>query len=138
MSLVQARAIVPLAISAALLAACASGGGMYDQPYALFEPEARRPAADTRAAFVLKIDGVDQTINRADPVAPGMRQVVVSIPGAPGMSESVHATMSIDAKPCMRYYLAARRPSATSRDWSPFIAATEPIGECQKKFAGKY
>ncbi|MCG2591808.1 hypothetical protein LZ009_03350 [Ramlibacter sp. XY19] len=125
----------PLALVAALLAACASGGGgMYDKPYALFEPDQRSVPADTRAAFILKVDGEDRTINRSDPVTPGMRTVVVSVPGARGMSESKHETMTIDAKPCMRYYLAARRPTSTSSDWSPFIAGTEPIGECMKKF----
>jgi hypothetical protein len=127
-----------LPLSALLLAACASGGGgMYDQPYALFEPDARSVPADTRAAFILKVDGEDRTINRSDPVAPGMRNVVVSVPGARGMSESKQETVMIDAKPCMRYYLAARRPSSTSSDWSPFISGSEPIGECMKKFPPK-
>jgi hypothetical protein len=122
-------------ISVVLLAACAGGGGMYSQPYALFEPEARSPVADTRPAYVQKIDGVGQTINRSDPVTPGVREVVVSIPGSPGMGDSKLETITIDAKPCMRYLLAARRSSPTARDWSAFVASVEPIGECQKKFA---
>jgi len=127
-----------LSILALLLAGCASGGGgMYDQPYALIEADARSVPADTRAAFVLKVDDDDRTINRSDPVAPGMRKVLVSVPGARGMSESKHETIMVDAKPCMRYYLAARRSTATSSDWSPFIAGSEPIGECMKKFSPK-
>ena len=43
---------------------------------------------------------------------------------------------TLDAKPCMRYYLAARRSAPTARDWSVFVAAAEPIGECKKKFGG--
>jgi len=123
-----------LLAAAAVLAACASGGGMYDKPYALFEPEQRSVPADTRPAFVLKVDGSDRTINRSDPETPGVRQVTVSIPGARGMGDSRQDTLTIDAKPCMRYYLAARRPSVSSSDWSAFVAAAEPIGECVKKF----
>jgi hypothetical protein len=131
-----AQAIVPVAISAAVLAGCASGGGMYDQPYALFETERRSVPEDTRPAYVIKVDGENRTINQSDPEKPGMREVTVSVPGARGMSESIHQTISIDAKPCMRYYLAARRSSLTSSDWKVFINSTEPIGECKKKFGG--
>jgi hypothetical protein len=59
---------------------------------------------------------------------------MVSIPGARGMGDSRQETLTIDAKPCMRYYLAAKRPAASSSDWSAFVAAAEPIGECRKKF----
>jgi hypothetical protein len=132
------RHAVLLALSAALLAACATApGGMYAKPYALFEPERRMPAADTRSAFIMKIDGQQITINRSDPVAPGVREVEVSIPGPPGMSESDRDTLKVDAKPCTRYYFAAKRSSPTARDWRAFISAEEPIGECTRQFAGK-
>ena len=137
MSLAQSRALAPLALSAALLAACAGGGGMYDQPYALFAPDSRSVPADTRPAFVLKVDGDDRTINRSDPEKPGMRVVLVSIPGTRGMGDSSQDTITIDAKPCMRYYLAARRSAPTTSDWKAFVVGTEPIGECQRKFGAK-
>jgi hypothetical protein len=123
-----------LLAAAAVLAACASGGGMYDKPYALFEAEQRSVPGDTRPAFVLKVDGSDRTINQSDPETPGVRQVMVSIPGARGMGDSKHDTLTIDAKPCTRYYLAARQPTVSSSDWKAFVAASEPIGECVKKF----
>jgi len=133
MSLAQAR--ITMLAAASVLAACAGGaGGMYDKPYALFEADQRSVPADTRPAFVMKVDGEDRTINRSDPETPGMRKVEVSVPGARGMSESIRVTMTIDAKPCTRYYLAARRSTATSSDWTPFVTGTSPIGECLKKF----
>ena len=67
--------IVSIAVSAVLLGACASGGGMYSQPYALFEPAQRMPAEDQRPAFVLDIDGKNVAINTNDPVEPGKRTV---------------------------------------------------------------
>ena len=120
---------------ATLLSACASApGGMYSEPYALFEPEQRMPAQDTRPAFVMKIDGENVQINRSDPVKPGVRQVEVSIPGPPGMSKPDRDVLTIDAKPCTRYYIAAKRPSMTDTDWKAFVSSVETIGECKKKF----
>jgi hypothetical protein len=84
----------------------------------------------------MKIDGVNTTLGRNDPVKPGTRSVEVSIPGPAGMSNPDRDALTIDAKPCTRYYLAAKRSSPTARDWKAFVSATEPIGECVKKFPG--
>jgi hypothetical protein len=133
------RHVPTAALGVAVLAACAGGGGMYSQPYALFEPEQRSLVEDTlRPAFVLKIDDENRAINDTNlPVTPGLRKVVVSIPGPPGMSSPLQETITIDAKPCTRYYLGARRTAPGARDWSAVITNMEPIGECQKKFASK-
>lgn len=122
-----------------LMAICAASGtvdaaGAYSQPYALFEPQAQMEVADTRPAFILKVDGRDVAIDTAEPVAPGKHELVVSIPGTTRMSNPTRATLTIDAKPCTRYYLAARRSSPTARDWSAFVGGSEPIGECVRRF----
>ena len=124
----------PLAASAALLGACAAGGGMYSQPYAQFAAEQRSPTQDTRPAYVLKVDDTNFTINSTDPVPPGRHTLELSIPGPPGMGDSDRDTMVVDLKPCTLYYFAARRSSPTARDWKAFVAASEPIGECVKRF----
>lgn len=113
---------------------CAAAGGMYASPYALFEPERRSAVQDTRPAFVMKIDGKTVSIDRSDPVPPGAHTVELSIPGPPGMGQSDRDTVAIEAKACTRYYFAARRSSPTARDWKAFVAATEPISECQRRF----
>lgn len=123
-----------LVVAGALVAGDAIGASLYGQPYALFEPERRSATADTQPAFIMKVDGRNMSIDRNDPVAPGERVVEVSIPGPRGMSNPDRDTLTIDAKPCTRYYLAARRSSRTARDWSAFVSAAEPIGECVKKF----
>lgn len=125
--------------AALLIAICTASGplagaGAYSQPYALFEPQAQMEVADTRPAFILKVDGRDVAIDTAEPVAPGKHEVVVSIPGTTRMSNPTRATLTIDAKPCTRYYLAARRSSPTARDWSAFVVGSEPIGECVRRF----
>ena len=135
MKSVPIRAACGLAAVAILASGCA-GSGMYSEPYALFEPEQKNVPADTRPAFVMKIDGANRAIDRNDPVKPGRREVEVSIPGPPGMSDPDRDTLAIDAKPCTRYFLAARRSSPTARDWKAFVATTEPIRECTSQFAG--
>ncbi|MGE5171072.1 MAG: hypothetical protein ACM3JC_11970 [Rudaea sp.] len=114
--------------------AAAAAGGMYASPYALFEPERRSAVQDTRPAFILKIDGRNVSIDRSDPVPPGVHTIELSVPGAPGMGQSSHDTLTIEAKACTRYYFAARRSSPTARDWHAFVATTERIGECAKRF----
>jgi hypothetical protein len=126
-------AAVTTGVCNGLLVAHAAGVG-YSQPYALFEPQRQMQSADTRPAFVVKIDGRNVSIDRSEPAAPGKRTVVVSIPGAKGMSNPSRATLTVDAKPCTRYYLAARRSSPTARDWSAFVAASESISECLRRF----
>jgi hypothetical protein len=127
--------VVSIAVCAVLLGACASGGGMYSQPYALFEAAQRMPAEDQRPAFVLNIDGKNVAINTNDPVEPGKRTVELSVPGPAGMSDPGRDTLVVDAKPCTRYYFAARRSSLTARDWKAFVASSEPIGDCTKRFS---
>ena len=120
---------------ASLVAGCASvGDGVYSSPYAIFEADRRSPAQDTRPAVPVKVDGEDVRVGDHRPVPVGMRTVEVSVPGARGMSQSVRETLTIDAKPCTRYYLAARRSSMTSDDWTAFVESTETIGECARKF----
>ena len=107
---------------------------MYSQPYALFEPAQRMPAEDQQPAFVMNIDGKNVNINTNDPVEPGKRTVELSVPGPKGMSDPGRDTVVVDAKPCTRYYFAARRSSLTARDWTAFVASSEQIDECAKRF----
>src|SRR5215470_14841282 len=128
------RASPLLAASAAVLAACATGTGMYDQPYALIEPHGTRATQEMVPAFITAIDGVDRNVKNNEPVSPGVHEVEITVPGGFRMGESENATIKLDAKPCMRYQLGAKQLSLASREWSPVIANAEPIGECLKKF----
>ena len=122
-------------LSAALLAACATGGSPYNEPYALFESHQRSQIQELEPAVVLSIDGKQRPAGGyLEPVSPGLRTVELSIPGPPAMGTSDTAKLQVDAKPCTRYRFGARRSSPTAREWYATIEATEPIGECLKKF----
>jgi hypothetical protein len=125
------RTILALCLLACILPVKA---GPYDQPYVLFEADRRSPTDDTRPATIMNVDGVNMRPGKADPVAPGWRNVEVSVPGARGMSDPQRQMLKIETEPCMRYYLAAKRSSRTAKDWQAFVAEKEPIGECRKKF----
>jgi len=129
----QTRIIAVLAASGAVLGGCASAG-MYAQPYAQFVPERQSPTQDTRPALVMRVDGQMVDPGRDDPFPPGVHQVEVSIPGPKGMSDPGRDVITVDAKPCTRYYFSAKRSSRTAKDWEGFVSASEPIGECKKKF----
>ncbi len=112
-----------LMISGLLAAAGAANAGPYDQPWTLFEAEGRSPTADTAAATVMKVDGRNSTLGRSDPYPAGKHSVEVSVPGPRGVSNPTRQTLEIDAKPCTRYRLAAKRSSPTAKDWQAFVAA---------------
>lgn len=126
----------PFAISILIAIAplLAGAGGKYSNPYALFEAEQRRPAADTRPAFIMRIDDKYVKIGTNDPIAPGNHEVELSIPGTPGSAQSTRVKMTIEAKPCTRYYFAAQRSTRSARDWEAFVAGSESIRECVKRF----
>jgi hypothetical protein len=84
-------------------------------------------------AYVMAIDGLNRALRNDLPVSLGTHKVDVSIQ-TPGTSDPPRDTLTIDAKPCMRYLLAAKRSSATARDWRAFVAEERPIDECVKQF----
>ena len=122
------------ALCAALLAACASGGTS-SEPYAIIQAQPIQLSETMAPAFVMAIDGLNRALRNDLPVSPGPRKVDVSIQ-TPGGADPPRDTLTIDARPCMRYLLAGRRSSATSHDWHAFVAQELPIEDCMKQFPG--
>lgn len=120
------------ALIAALLAACASGGSS-SQPYAIIQAQPIALTETMAPAYVMAIDGLNRALRNDLPVNPGTRKVDVSIQTTGG-GDPPRDTLTIEAKPCTRYLLAAKRSSATSRDWRAFVAEERPIEECVKQF----
>lgn len=117
-----------------LLVPCAALAGPYDQPYALITVDtAKSPDIHLRRVIVNRVDGETILDNRAV-VEPGKRQVTLDLPARKGFKTATQNTFEIDARPCTRYFVAARLDNTLGQQWKPVIRSEEPIGECRSKF----
>lgn len=118
-----------LSATAALAAACAGESmySAYSEPYVVFESEHRMSTQGVVPAVIKAIDGVDVGNAQKTPVKPGTRKVDVNVAGLP---EGSRVTVSVDAKPCTRYYLGARREAGSS-ELKVSVTGSEPIKECK-------
>ena len=118
------RAAVLLGIAA--LAACASTDYHYSQ---LVGKRYFRAPIDTYDVSIVRVDGKD-TAFRPVLVDPGVRKIVVQGPpggaGGPGQEREI----SLDVRPCTRYYLVAVRPNKLASDFDVRVDYTEPVGGC--------
>jgi len=117
-----------------LVAAARHAHSPYDEPYVLFRSAGQSAVRDTALARIVRIDDMPVWHGRAGAVPPGLHEVELSVPGPPGMNRAGRHSIVIDARPCTRYYLAAKRSSRTSRKWDAFVESSEIIGECERKF----
>ena len=121
--------LAPLLLATSVLA------GPYDQPYSIITVDRAKSAdPNLRKVIVNRVD--DETIMTGNVavVAPGMRKVTIDLPPRKGFKQATQHTFDIDAKPCTRYYVAAKLDSPTTQDWTPMVRSEEAIGECRKKF----
>ena len=121
--------LAPLLLVTSVLA------GPYDQPYSIITVDRAKSAdPNLRKVIVNRVD--DETIMTGNVavVAPGMRKVTIDLPPRKGFKQATQHTFDIDAKPCTRYYVAAKLDSPTTQDWTPMVRSEEAIGECRKKF----
>jgi hypothetical protein len=123
-------------IAATFLASTAAlaFAGPYDQPYSQIMTERHFPSADPDVLPVLinRID--DNTVyEKKGTVAPGPHQVTVDLHGRKGFP-ATQVTFPLDAKPCTRYYIAAKLKSRTLQEWEPIVRMEEALPDCAKKF----
>ena len=122
-------------LAASLLAAAPALAGPYDQVYSLITTDTARSAdPNVIPVIVNRVDGETVVSRTVAVVAPGPRKVTIDVPPRKGFSQATQTTFDLDAKPCTRYYLAARLDSPTTQTWKPIVRNSEPIGECRKKF----
>ena len=89
-----------------------------------------RAEMNTYSVIVLDVDGKSYLQNPVM-VDPGVRVIRVQGPAAPGFRYGEEKTITIDAKPCTRYYLKAVKPNAISQDFTPMVDYEEPIAGCK-------
>jgi hypothetical protein len=89
-----------------------------------------RAEMNTYSVVVLDVDGVSYTRNPVM-VDPGRKEIRVQGPPAPGFSFGEARTMTVDVKPCTRYYLKAVKKTSIDHDFVPMVDYEEPISGCR-------
>ncbi len=108
------------------LAACASTDYHYSQ---LLGKRYYRAPIDTYDVTIVRVDGKD-TLLRPVLVDPGVRKVVVQGPPGGGQHLGEQREISLDVRPCTRYYLVAVRPNRLASDFDVRVDYEEPVGGC--------
>ena len=117
------RATVAI-VAALLLSACASS---FQGSYLVGE-RYFKASADTYPVLILSVDGRDTTQRRVL-VDPGMREVRVQAPPVPGAPNET-ATLRLEVKPCVTYYIVAVRENRLTAAFTPKVDFAEPLGGC--------
>ena len=112
-------------LRAAALAACASTDYHYSQLYGSATTGADRHLRVT----IVRVDGKD-TLLRPVLVDPGVRKVVVQGPPGGARHLGEEREISLDVRPCTRYYLVAVRPNKLASDFDVRVDYEEPVGGC--------
>lgn len=120
-----------LSLAFALLAAgCAdSMHARYSQPYVKFEAEHNLALKGLFPATVVAVDGQRINAGETPPFPPGHHAVEVEMRLQHDAFSPDRKTVQVDAKPCTRYYLAARRVADST--FEALVSTTEPIKECR-------
>jgi hypothetical protein len=114
------------AVCAVTLAACASTDYHYSQ---LYGDRYFKTPIDTYAVTILRVDGKD-TASSPVLVDPGVRRVTVQGPRGGGNHLGDEKDISLDIRPCTRYWLVAVRSNRLDSDFTVRIDYEEPVGGC--------
>ncbi|MFN9806113.1 MAG: hypothetical protein ACK56N_06735, partial [Betaproteobacteria bacterium] len=90
---------------------------------------------NTYDVLIISVDGRHEIERGASPVLvePGLRKIVVQGPPTAGFTYGQQRTLSLDVKPCTRYWLEAKKANALSQDFEPRVNYTEPVSGCAPK-----
>ncbi len=122
-----ARALAVAAVG--LLSACAT----VPPGYVMLTGERWKKAElNTFDVTIISVDGRHYVERKSQPVIiePGRRQVVVQGPATAGFTYGEQRTLTLDAQPCTRYWIEAKKANALSQDFEPRINYQEPIAGC--------
>lgn len=82
------------------------------------------------SVIVLDVDGKSD-IRSPVMVDPGRRVIRVQAPAGGGFSFGETRTLTLDVKPCTRYYLKAVKKNSVEQDFEPQVDYVEPIAGCK-------
>jgi len=117
--------------AAALLAGCATS---FHGSYLVGERYFKAPV-DTYPVMILSVDGEDTTLRRVL-VNPGERLVRVQAPPVPSAPQQT-ATLKLDVKPCITYFIVAERANPLTPAFTPKVDFAEPLAGCNPSGAAK-
>jgi hypothetical protein len=118
--------------AALLLSACATPG-----PYAEVVGERQTHSElDEESVRIVGVDGkLDLSGSVSVTLQPGFHMLLVRTTRKGGRRGSQDATLPLNAKACLRYFVVAKHESMSLVDpWNLEIKKTEPIDECLAKF----
>ena len=81
------------------------------------------------SVIVLDVDGRSDTRNPVM-VEPGRKVIRVQGPAASGFTYGETRAITLDVKPCTRYYLKAVKQNSLQQDFEPQVDYVEPIAGC--------
>jgi hypothetical protein len=124
------RRLIIGTIGAALLAA-----GCATQEFAYIQGQRWNKAElNTFDAVIISVDGKDLIQQGDQPlrIDPGLRQIVLQGPTTGGVRPQ-QRVLTLDVKPCTRYWFEAKKSNPLSQDFEPRINHSEPIAGCGKQ-----
>ena len=82
------------------------------------------------SAIILDVDG-RSTNDRVVRVEPGQRKLRLQSLPVSGFRQGQVRELTLDIKPCVRYYINVQRKTGISQDWEPVIDHEEPLAGCK-------
>jgi hypothetical protein len=126
------QTLAAVALGAAVLGGCATATTSYAQ---LTGKRWSKVDINTYDVIIISIDG-RHAIERAGApvlVEPGLRRIVVQGPSTAGFTYGEQRTLTLDVKPCNRYWLEAKKSNSLSQDFEARVNHTEPVSGCAPK-----
>jgi hypothetical protein len=119
------------ALTVALLGGCATAPGTAE----LVGERYHRTPIDTYDVVVTAVDGKGAPLTGRLFVDPGRHDVVVSGPMS-GIGRFENARLTLDVKPCTRYYLVAVKGNRLQSEFTVRVDHEEPLAICTPAVAG--
>ena len=118
------KAKLASAVAVLALAGCAT------PPFSYIDGNRYFKADDhSYSVIVLDVDGRSDMRNPVM-VEPGRKVIRVQGPPATGFPQGEIRTLTLDVKPCTRYYLKAVKQNPVQQDFEPKVDYVEPIAGC--------
>lgn len=131
MNRILPRSAAAAAVLVALVSACATQSGVSQ----LTGERWRKVELNTYDVTIISVDGTHYIERRNQPVIiePGLRKIVVQGPPASGFAYGEQRTLTLEVKPCTRYFIEAKKTGPLSQDFEPRINFEEPLAGCTPK-----